>query len=109
MSTLALAAIVAGSALILAVVLLSVGDYRFVAQLRRSHPAAWQSLGSPSPWFTKLNDLTTVNDYLARRGYLVLPDPDLIKLGNHLRLLTHLVYWLAGITLLLVGAARLKR
>ena len=109
MSTLGLAAAVAGSVLSIAVTALVVGDYRLVTRLRRDHAAVWQALGSPSPWFTKFEDLTAINRFLAQRRYEDLSDPELIGLARRLRLLTSLVYWLAAITLILLGIARVKR
>jgi hypothetical protein len=102
------AALISGAFLVLAVLGLAVGEYRLVSRLRRDHPETWQSLGSPSPWFTRWQDVSTVSDFLDSRGYERLGDPDLESLGRRMRILTKTVYALAGATLLLILLARLS-
>jgi len=68
--------------------MLIVGDYRFVVALRRSHPRAWEALGRPSPWFSRVEDVGAVHSFLHQRDYAELGDAALIRLGDRLRALT---------------------
>ena len=102
------AVVLVGALLLAAVAVLVVGDYRLVTRLRRDHAEVWRSLGSPSPWFTKLEHLGAVNRFLSHRKYEALPDAGLVELSGRLRVLTNLVYWLAAVTMLLLAVARLE-
>ena len=102
-----MALIGSGAATAVAVILLALGEYRFVQELRRQHPVTWQNIGSPSPWFSRLQDVTAVSRFLSRRGYEHLDDPALAILGHRLRILTSIVYGFVAATLLLLMLARL--
>ena len=107
MNAVATAAIAAGALMAAAVAVLAVGEYRLVTRLRRDHPRTWEGLGSPSPWFTRWQDLSAVTRFLTQRDYEKLGDVELAVLANKLRILTRVVYVLVAATLLLLSIARL--
>src|SRR5262245_10427197 len=103
MSPLVMATLVVAAVLGIAIILLIVGDYRLVTRLRRDHPVAWQGIGSPSPWFTRLEDVNAVYRFLEERAYLRLGDADLSQLAGRLRMLTNVVFLLAAATLVMMA------
>ena len=88
--------------------MLAVGEYLLVTRLRRDDPPTWKLLGSPSPWFTRWQDLSAVSKFLGAREYDHLSDPQLKSLGNKLRILTKVVFALVATTLLLIVLARIS-
>ena len=109
MSALAIGTIVSAGALLCAVAFLAVGDYRLVVRLREDHRQIWEKLGSPSPWFTRLEDLASVHAFVFGREHHSLGDATLSELAEHLRILTYVVYAFALATLVLMALTRLTR
>ncbi|MFL5497777.1 MAG: hypothetical protein ACJ79I_06130 [Gemmatimonadaceae bacterium] len=93
-------------ALLLATGFLIVGDYKLVVRLREHHQQVWGRLGSPSPWFYRLEDLTSVYRFLVAREYVTLGDPELSALANRIRILTYTVYALTAATVVLMALTR---
>lgn len=91
------------------VVAMCVGDYRLVALLRRDHHATWEGLGSPSPWFSRFEDLRGMHRFLFQKQDQVLQDPTVHALSRRLRILHRLAYALGAALLLLAFAAKLIR
>lgn len=89
--------------------LLVTGDYRLVVMLRRDWPAVWQSLGRPSPLFTRFEDVAAVQQFLFQRKYREIGDPSLARFAERLRTLTMVAYTAAAIALIVATAARIGR
>ncbi|MFL5595153.1 MAG: hypothetical protein ACJ785_11150 [Gemmatimonadaceae bacterium] len=109
MIVLAIATLVASCVLLLATAFLIVGDYQLVVRLRENHRKAWEKLGSPSPWFTRLEDLTSVYRFLVARDDRQLGDAQLSALADRIRLLTYAVYALTAVIFVLMLLIRLSK
>lgn len=109
MNALAIATIATAVVLLLATAFLIVGDYKLVIRLRQNHRRTWESLGSPSPWFTHIDDMTSVYRFLVARQYRALGDPKLSALAERLRVLTYAVYGLTAAMLVLMVLTRLSK
>lgn len=85
---------------------LIIGDYRLVTSLRRRHRAVWERLGGPSPWFSRLEDVSAVHRFLHERAYTALDDPALVRACDRLRVLTLVTCVLAVAALAVATIAR---
>lgn len=92
----------AGFLLFSLVALMLTGEYRLVAALRRDHPAIWERLGRPSPWFYRFEDVGMVHSFLFSREFETTADIPLIRLAERLRRLRMAAYVASG---LLISAA----
>lgn len=109
MHLLAVLALAAGALFVMVATLLIVGDYQLVVRLKRDHRAAWERLGSPSPYFTHFEHLAAVQRFLFERQYRSLGDDVLARDAERLRLMTTAGYVLAAVVLLLALLVKLVR
>jgi hypothetical protein len=83
-----------------------VRSYRFLVVLRRDHFHIWEALCRPSPWLSRLEDVTAVQRFLLKRQYRELTDVALVRSAERLRLLTILTYGLAATALIAATIAK---
>jgi hypothetical protein len=103
------AAIGIGMMLAVLVACLIAADYQLVVRLRRDHRSTWEGLGSPSPLFSRPEDLAAMHRFLAERQYLAIDDADFRRFAGRTRLLTNAVYAAGGATMIAVTLAKAFR